>query len=244
MVRRNAIPRTTAMCLLTLTTSIWAGVNYEEPPIQYSNSNPENVVSRLQEKFASEDSRLEWEPRHGYLTSLLRKLDISVTSQVLAFSKTSVQDDKIGPKTPRAIYFNDEVHVGYVQHGSLEIAAADPLLGVVFYTLEQNPEISPSFQRRTNNCLTCHGAARTKNVPGLLIRSVFPDPEGQPVIAAGSYLTTHLSPLSGAGEGGTFPARTATNLTWETSRSLSEKSQSRLRTLKDRMFVNCRSILM
>ncbi len=173
-----------------------AGVNYEEPPINYSTTAPENVVSRLQERMTAGNTRLEWDARHGYLPSLLRALDVPVSSQVLAFSKTSLQDDKIGPKTPRAVYFNDDVHVGYVQRGVLEIAAADPRLGMVYYTLEQIADSPPLLQRRTNNCLTCHGAARTRNVPGLLVRSVFPDSDGQPVIAAGSFLTTPSSPLS------------------------------------------------
>jgi len=173
-----------------------AGVNYEEPPINYSTTAPENVVSRLQERMTAGNTGLEWDARHGYLPSLLRALDVPVSSQVLAFSKTSLQDDKIGPKTPRAIYFNDDVHIGYVQRGVLEIAAADPRLGMVYYTLEQTADSPPLFQRRTNNCLTCHGAARTRNVPGLLVRSVFPDSDGQPVIAAGSFLTTPSSPLS------------------------------------------------
>ena len=36
----------------------------------------------------------------------------------------------------------------------------------------------------------------TRDVPGLLVRSVFPDADGQPVLSAGTFLTTHESPLS------------------------------------------------
>lgn len=173
-----------------------AGVNYEEPPINYSTTTPENVVSRLHERMAAGAARLEWDARHGYLPSLLRALDVPVSSQVLAFSKTSMQDDKIGPKTPRAVYFNDDVHIGYALRGVLEIAAVDSRLGMVFYTVEQTADAPPHFQRRTNNCLTCHGAARTRNVPGVLVRSVFPDTDGQPVIAAGSFVTSPSSPFA------------------------------------------------
>jgi hypothetical protein len=173
-----------------------AGVNYEEAPINYSTATPDNPVSRLQSRIATGDLKLDWSEKHGYLPALLQVLDIPVSSQVLVFSKTSLQHDKVGPKKPRAIYFNDEVHVGYVQNGILEIAAADPQLGMVFYTLEQSADAPPAFQRRTNNCLTCHGGARTRNVPGLQVRSVFPDTDGQPIIAAGSFLTNPSSPLS------------------------------------------------
>jgi hypothetical protein len=52
------------------------------------------------------------------------------------------------------------------------------------------------FERQANRCLSCHGGARTRGVPGLLVRSVHPDPTGHPVIAAGSFLSTHSSPLA------------------------------------------------
>ena len=48
----------------------------------------------------------------GYLSDFLKRLNINIDSQVFAFSKTSFQLAKIGPKTPRAIYFNDSVAVG------------------------------------------------------------------------------------------------------------------------------------
>lgn len=173
-----------------------AGVNYEEAPIFYSVTSPENRISRLQQRLAAGEVALKYEEPTGYLRSLLHALEIPVSSQVLNFSKTSLQKDHIGPLTPRAIYFNDEVHLGYVQHGVIEIAVTDPQLGMVFYTLDQQPDTPPKFQQRTNNCLTCHSSGRTRNVPGLQVRSVYPDAEGQPVVAAGSFASTHASPLA------------------------------------------------
>lgn len=172
-----------------------AGVNYEEPPISYSTTQETNSITHLQSRLNAGETKLEFEKPHGYLRSVLRELSIPLSSQVLVFSKTSLQADKISPQKPRAIYFNDEVHIGYVQEGILEIAAADSRLGMVFYTLEQTVDSAPAFQRQNNRCLNCHGAARTRNIPGLLVRSVFPDSKGQPVIAAGSSLSTHVSPL-------------------------------------------------
>lgn len=192
------------LAMLTLVIAITANessalaqrVNYEEPPISYSLTVPENAVSKLQAKLDAGQQTLQFEDTRGYLKSLLKALDISPSSQVLSFSRTSLQDDRISPATPRAIYFNDEVHVGFVQGGLIEIAAHDPELGVVFYSLRQDDAETPVFQRQTNSCLTCHGAARTGNVPGLLVRSVYPDPDGHPVVAAGSFLSSHKSPLS------------------------------------------------
>jgi hypothetical protein len=170
-------------------------VNYEDAPISYSSAVADNPVSRLQHRVQAGETTIEFEPQHGYLKSLLKHLEISPTSQVLSFAKVSLQKDRISPETPRAIYFNDQVHVGYVRGGPIEIAVADPSLGGVFYTVDQNADGPMAFHRRTNSCLTCHGAARTRNVPGFVVRSVFPDRGGQPVIAAGSFVTTHRSPI-------------------------------------------------
>ena len=119
---------------------------------------------------------------------------------MLTFAKTSLQSSHIGPSTPRTIYFNDEMHVGFVTSSDLsqtllELAVADRNLGMTFYTLAQSADSPPKFARQTNRCLNCHGDTRTRGVPGLLVRSVFPDPEGRPVVAAGSFRTDHASPL-------------------------------------------------
>ena len=184
------------MACIAGTARVHAGVNYEEAPIFYSSTAPENRVSRLQQRLAAGEVTLRYDDPQGYLRSVLHELEIPVTSQVLVFSKTSLQKDHVGPGTPRAIYFNDDVHLGYVQQGVIEIAVTDPRLGMAFYTLEQSPDQPVEFRQRTNNCLTCHSTGRTRNVAGLQVRSVLPDPEGQPVIAAGSFLSTHASPLS------------------------------------------------
>ena len=181
----------------TLSTSSAAdAVNWEEEPIRYSQREPtRNAIARLQAGMNTGDVVLEHRGEHGYLAGLLEKLKIPISSQVLVFSKTSLQDDKIAPRQPRAIYFNDTTHVGYVQGGLIEIAVADPDLGMVFYTLDPDKSDKPQMFRQANRCLSCHGAARTKGVPGLLVRSVYPDANGQPIVKAGSFLSSHRSPF-------------------------------------------------
>ena len=71
------------------------------------------------------------------------------------FSTTSLQTDTIRPQTPRAIYFNDDVYVAYVQDGPIEIAALDPSLGTVFYSLEQRPAAA-ELAAELGRCLSCH----------------------------------------------------------------------------------------
>lgn len=170
-------------------------VNYEESPIFYSTREPDNAIESLKKGLEAGTLELKTEEPQGFLKSLLEQLKVEISSQVLVFSKTSLQSHHITPETPRAIYFNDHVHVGYVQDGLIEIAATDKNLGMVFYTMDQTEE-RPLPIRKSNNCLNCHGSSRTHGVPGVLVRSVFPDQKGQPVISAGSFRTDHTSPFS------------------------------------------------
>jgi hypothetical protein len=170
---------------------------FERPPIRYSASTPENRVSQLQTQLESGKASLEYEPRFGYLRGVLKALEIPTESQVLVYSKTSLQIQRISPETPRAIYFNDDVYIGFCQNGDvLEVSVADPQLGAVFYTMEQRRNKPPVFERQTENCIICHGSSRTENVPGHLVRSLFVDRSGQPLLAAGSTTVDHTTPFA------------------------------------------------
>ena len=91
-------------------------------------------VALLQKQIERGEVKLDYsDGGWGYLPSVLKHLGINVDSQILVFSKTSLQFTKISPKTPRAIYFNDNVSVGYVQEGSVyEFTSLDPSQGLVF----------------------------------------------------------------------------------------------------------------
>lgn len=168
---------------------------YEREPIRYNSAPTSDPIARFQEQLDAGRVKLQHNPRNGYLASLLAALEIPVSSQALVFSKTSLQRDGISPRTPRAIYFDDEVYVGWVRDADLiEVAATDPALGPVFYTLDQRAD-KPAFVRQTDRCTQCHGASMTDDIPGLLVRSVHTDPTGTPVLIAGTSLTTDASPL-------------------------------------------------
>jgi len=178
------------------TTSVSADDN-ERPPIEYSRSTPDNCVSKLQSRIQDGKLKLEYSDQLGYLPALLKALDVPVESQLLVFSKTSLQRHCISPRTPRAIYFNDDVYIGYCASGEmLEVSAVDPQLGAVFYTLDQTKADAPHFLRQTENCLVCHSSSRTEGVPGHLVRSLFVDAGGQPILSAGSYSVDHSTPLA------------------------------------------------
>lgn len=170
--------------------------DYEQPPIEYSRGTPDNAVSRLTKRLEAGSVRLEHEEHFGYLRGLLKQLDVPESSQTLVFSKTSLQRDRIDPERPRSIFFNDEIYVGFCQQGEvLEISVADPQLGGVFYTMPQQSSARPIPLRQTESCLMCHASGNTEGVPGHLVRSVFPDDDGVPILSAGSYRTDHTSPL-------------------------------------------------
>lgn len=155
-------------------------------------------VSRLQSLIMSGDLHLAFDSARGYLPALLEALEIPVSSQGLVFSRTSLQTDLISPWTPRALYFNDDVYVGWVQESSIiEIAAIDPDEGAVFYTLGQDGTQPPVFQRETTTCLMCHeGRALTGGVPGIVVRSVLADRYGYPISPIHEGVTSDRTPLA------------------------------------------------
>jgi hypothetical protein len=172
------------------------GDEFEQEPIFYSKSEPVNRVARLKTELDAGSKRLEYEEDRGYLRSLLAELEVPVSSQMLVFSKTSLQRDRIAPDHPRAIYFSDDVYVGFCQDGDvLEVTAVDRQLGAVFYTVDQHSLDRPVLQRQTDNCLICHGSSQTKDIPGHVVRSVLTDTRGLPILSAGTHRIDHTSPL-------------------------------------------------
>jgi hypothetical protein len=160
-------------------------------------STPNDPVARLQKKIDAGEVKLKFEEKGGYLSSLLKSLNIPVSSQGFVFSKTSLQIDRIAPWSPRAIYFNDDVYVGFVQDGPiLELAAMDPDTGAVFYTLDQEEKDKPQFRVETTTCLMCHdSSASTGGVPGLIVRSVYPDRYGYVIPTSDKGVTSDRTPL-------------------------------------------------
>ena len=187
-----------AAVLVVTCVSARADLPYEREPINYLSAEAGDSVAGLKKLVDSNKVVLEKEGPRGYLRAALKTLDIPISSQVLVFSKTSFQPSRISPKTPRALYFNDDVYVGYVQNGeAIEFSAADPQLGGVFYTLTESEEDgAPVIERRTHDCLLCHISGRTEEVPGHQVRSMKTDSTGRPIFSAGSFTTSHESPLN------------------------------------------------
>ncbi len=166
--------------------------SYESPPIRYSKTAPADPVAKL------DPALLRHDDEHGYLRSFLKALDIPLSSQVLVFSKTSFQLRRISPRSPRAVYFNDDVYVGWVQGGDvLEISSVDPQLGAVFYALPQKEVDVPRPARQTDACLQCHDSrGMSLGVPGHIVRSVYASGDGTPQLSLGTFRTTYKSPFA------------------------------------------------
>jgi len=183
-------------------TAVAAGQVYLEnlpiahPAIQYLQTRPDDAVSRLSAQIERGATTLDFRvDGTGYLASVLRHLGVNTDSQGLVFSKTSTQAAKISPRNPRAIYFADDVAVGFVRGGEvLELAARDPRQGVSFYTLDNQSQAGPVFTR-SEACLRCHNGPATGGVPGMFVSSVFPSATGTPY-TGGAIVTDHRTPFS------------------------------------------------
>jgi hypothetical protein len=170
----------------------------DHPAIRYTTGDVDNPVAQLNERLAKGEVRLAYEPEHGYLRSVLDALGIPVSSQSLVFSKTSFQADLVTMHNPRAIFFGDNVFVGWVRGADLlEIATADRRQGSIFYALPQKAPSgtgAPVVLQRQNDCLACHLSWDTRGVPGLLTTSMYPLPD-DPNAYANGFTTVQGSPL-------------------------------------------------
>lgn len=186
------------MKALSLLAALAAGL------IASAEAAPPSALRALQDPVAELADRLErgelvlaYDSVHGYLPALLEALEIPISSQTLVFSRTSLQTDRIAPWAPRALYFNDDVYVGWVQESPfVEIASIHPVRGAVFYTLPQRPDAPPAFTREGTACLMCHESrAVTGGVPGLIVRSVLADRLGYYVADVHRGSTTDRTPF-------------------------------------------------
>src|SRR5579863_5790308 len=168
----------------------------DHPAIQYHTRPTSDLVAKLNLDIQSGKVQLKFDGAQGYLRSVLEAMKVPVESQIVTFSKNSVQSYRISPKNPRTLFFNDAVTVGWVRGGFIELAAEDPEQGVIFYTLNQNESGKPQFVRRDNACLGCHDSLNSAGVPGVLVRSVATAPDGRSFRWLGNYVTDHRSPLA------------------------------------------------
>ena len=108
-------------------------VSFRADVHQYLEKEPRDPFTLLKAELESGNLFYEHEDPHSYLESLLQRLKISKYSQQLVFSTTSLQLSRISPRTPRAIYFNEDLYLGYVAGGQIEVIGIDPEIGAIPY---------------------------------------------------------------------------------------------------------------
>lgn len=184
------------VCFFAPTAPCQAQSGADELPFDYHRTKGDNSLTRLFAKVDAGEVTLEYDDHYGVLPALLDALEIPVSSQGLVFSKTSLQAGRISPKNPRAIYFNDDVYIGWVQGSSLlELSTTDPNLGAAFYTIRMRPGRT-YLSRENNGCLACHYLPTTQRVPGHTVRSVLTRASGNINSLERSYVTDHTSPFA------------------------------------------------
>ena len=129
----------------------------EYPVVGYSGTPLHNPIARLQSRLLRGEAKLEFKPPRGYLDSVLKNLGIDPSSQLLVYSKSSLQVEWVTAATPRAIYFNGDTYAAWVQAvGLLEFVTMDSELGPVFYTITNQKDSTSGFGREILRCLDCH----------------------------------------------------------------------------------------
>lgn len=156
-----------------------------------------DAVGRLAARLARGEFTLaRHDDLQGYLPAVLTALDVPIASQLLVFSKTSVQAAHISPARPRAIYFRDDVMVAHVPGTpGLEAVAIDPARGPVFYALGLDGAGRPTLTA-SDTCLKCHHGPNTAGVPGVFVGSVRPGPDGAPLRDDSAIITDHTTPFA------------------------------------------------
>ena len=196
--KATSFQRVTAALLVALTAAAYAQtgddpVDLEHPAIAYRTAPRTDPVAELNRRLEA-GGMLTFEPRGGYLRSLLHELDIPVESQIAVFSTTSLQGRLITPRNPRTIFFNDSVAVAWMNGGFIEVAAHDPRQGASFYILPQSTT-SPPRLFRDERCLGCHYTANAGGVPGFFARSIPTAVDGAPLPWLGNGTSDHRSPF-------------------------------------------------
>jgi hypothetical protein len=172
-----------------------AGAGQIPTPQVPAGASLTDPISLLNKRIERGETKLRYTPDRGYLPSLLKELGIPVSSQTLVFSKTSLQVDRVSSATPRAVYFNDEVYVGWIPDAPmLEVASVDPRYGTMFYTLPQSETKSPSFVRLEQPCISCHGPVND-DVPAPLLLMMSSDMNEAGDEVKDFLLTTDRSPM-------------------------------------------------
>lgn len=183
-----------------MSTGGHAQLPYERdfPVINYYEAEASGELSEFLDAVTSGDIVLSFDPDFGYLPAVLEALNIDPSTQLLIFSKTARKRRFISPENPRALYFRDDIYVGYVpETNGLEFAAMDAQLGPVFFELGQQRDGRLDTRRQSTVCLRCHDSFTNSGggTPRFMMNSVLVDEIGEIVSHEVSLVTENSTPL-------------------------------------------------
>lgn len=168
----------------------------ESPAHAYWTRPLQDRFTRIQDDLAAGRLPLDYSSEKAYVGSLLQALEIPASSQMLLYSTTSLQLSLISPRNPRALFFNDDLYLGWIPGGKIEIVSIDPELGGIFYIFDIHLDGRPPAPERSKRCMNCHSNEDTRQVPGVVIRSVVPGQRGGSLDAFRRGDAGHHIPLS------------------------------------------------
>lgn len=166
-------------------------IDFKAAPHSYLDAQPKDRFAQLQAKAQKGEVAIDTSSDKAFLSSLLAALNVPASSQLLVFSASSLQSEIINPRNPRALYFNEDTYVGWVPGGLIEIIAADPEMGPMFYVFDRlRPGGPVPNVQRSTKCMNCHAGSATRRLPGLIAESLL-------VSRAGSSLETYRRDVQG-----------------------------------------------
>ena len=152
-----------------------AVIEFKAAPHLYLEHEPTDRFTALLAKVNAGEVTFDTTDDKAFLTSILKELDIPVSSQLQLFSATSLQSEIINPRNPRALYFNEDTYVGYVAGGKVEVISMDPTHAAIFYIFDRLRPGGPApLIGRSEKCFNCHAGNATRRVPGLIAESILP----------------------------------------------------------------------
>lgn len=190
---------TLTLCGITLFAGAQSEPSFQDidsPPHLYRQRTPTDYFTRLKEDLESGKFDLDRSSEKAYVVSLLKLLKIPVSSQMWVFSTTSLQLSVISPSNPRALFFNDDLYLGFIPGGRIEIISMDPELGGIFYIFDIPTGNRPTKIERSGRCMNCHSGSETAFLPGLVVKSVVPGPTGGSLTAFRTDLSGHSIPYA------------------------------------------------
>lgn len=152
---------------------------FEKAPHDYWKHPLKDNFSLWLEKVAKGEAEVpggnEIEVMRGYF----KIFGVPESSQMFVYSATSRQR-VISPYRPRALYFSDDLYIGYVSGGRIEVASVDPEVGPVFriFDFPRGGAKATINVDRSDRCMQCHAGHDNNQLPKLVIDSVIVNDAG------------------------------------------------------------------